>query len=244
MNPKITADNPKRRAIAYTRQSSPLQVAHNLESQRRQYGLAGRHSPLRTDCPSREGVTLQDSRFAGRGGTEPAHLHGLLHIRDQTIRALTLANRRLTTAHADYSIPCRSGPLPEHGTSRAAFLSREPPVPIKNVLASVAVKDLDSTVSWYERLFKRSPSRPMPEVADWSFERGGGLQLYQLPERAGSRSFTLIATSVEEQIAQLDKLNIDTSQRTASDRVKTVMITDPDGNHIAFAEPIDSSLAH
>ena len=66
----------------------------------------------------------------------------------------------------------------------------------------------------------------------------------ELAESGGSGSFTLIVTSVEEQIAQLDKLNIDTSQRTASDRVKTVMITDPDGNHIAFAEPIDSSLAH
>jgi hypothetical protein len=39
------------------------------------------------------------------------------------------------------------------------------------------------------------------------------------------------------------KLNIDASERTSGDRVKTVMITDPDGNDIAFAEPIDSSLA-
>jgi hypothetical protein len=50
-------------------------------------------------------------------------------------------------------------------------------------------------------------------------------------------------TSIEEQMAQLGKLNIDASERTSGDRVKTVMITDPDGNHIASAEPIDSSLA-
>jgi hypothetical protein len=31
---------------------------------------------------------------------------------------------------------------------------------------------------------------------------------------------------------------------TSGDRVKTVMITDPDDNHIAFAEAIDSGLAH
>ncbi len=117
-------------------------------------------------------------------------------------------------------------------------------VPIKNVLASVAVKDLDPAVRWYETLFNRPPSRPMPEVAEWSFERGGGLQLYQLPERAGSGSFTLVVTSVEEQVTLLGKLNIDASERTSGDRVKTVMITDPDGNHITFAEPIDSSLAH
>ena len=27
----------------------------------------------------------------------------------------------------------------------------------------------------------------MPEVIEWQFERGGGLQVYQLPERAGHR---------------------------------------------------------
>src|SRR6202167_399726 len=40
MNPKISADHLKRRAIVYVRQSSPGQVVHNQESQRRQYGLA------------------------------------------------------------------------------------------------------------------------------------------------------------------------------------------------------------
>src|SRR6201996_710497 len=37
---KVTADHLKRRAIVYIRQSSPIQVAYNLESQRRQYALA------------------------------------------------------------------------------------------------------------------------------------------------------------------------------------------------------------
>jgi len=40
MNPKISPDILKRRAIVYIRQSSPGQVLHNQESQRRQYGLA------------------------------------------------------------------------------------------------------------------------------------------------------------------------------------------------------------
>ena len=115
---------------------------------------------------------------------------------------------------------------------------------IKNALASVAVKDLGSAVKWYERIFNRPPSRPMPEIAEWSFERGGGLQVYQLPERAGSCSFTLVVTSVEDQIGRLDELSIDTSNRTSGDRVKTVMITDPDGNHVAFAETRDPGLAH
>ena len=115
---------------------------------------------------------------------------------------------------------------------------------IKNALASVAVKDLKVAIEWYAQLLGKQPdSRPMPEVAEWRFERGGWLQVYQLPERAGSGSFTLAVSSVDEQVAQLTKLGIDTSDRSSSDKVKTLMITDPDGNHIAFAEAIDTIMA-
>ena len=116
-------------------------------------------------------------------------------------------------------------------------------MPIENVLASVAVGDLDAAVKWYEKLLDMPASRPMTEVAEWRFPRGGGLQVYKLPERAGSGSVTVAVTAIEEQIAHLDHLNIDTSHRTSNDKVKTVMITDPDGNHIAFAEARDPKLA-
>ena len=59
---------------------------------------------------------------------------------------------------------------------------------IENVLASVAVRDLDAAVTWYEKLLVMPASRPMPEVAEWRFPRGGGLQVYRLPVRAGSGS--------------------------------------------------------
>jgi DNA invertase Pin-like site-specific DNA recombinase len=39
-NAKLTGDHLKRRAVVYIRQSSPIPVANNLESQRRQYALA------------------------------------------------------------------------------------------------------------------------------------------------------------------------------------------------------------
>ena len=43
---KITADHLGRAAFVYVRQSSPTHVLHNLESQRRQYGLADRARDL------------------------------------------------------------------------------------------------------------------------------------------------------------------------------------------------------
>jgi predicted enzyme related to lactoylglutathione lyase len=115
---------------------------------------------------------------------------------------------------------------------------------IMNALASVAVNDLNSAVQWYEKVLGKPPdSRPMPEVAEWRFERGGWLQVYKLPSRAGSGSVTLAVSNIDDQVAELNKLGIDTGQRSSGDKVKTLMITDPDGNHIAFAEAIDPSMA-
>ena len=43
---KITAEHLHRNACVYIRQSTPGQLVHNLESQRRQYGLADRAKQL------------------------------------------------------------------------------------------------------------------------------------------------------------------------------------------------------
>jgi hypothetical protein len=83
----------------------------------------------------------------------------------------------------------------------------------------------------------------MEMLAEWKFERGGWLQVYELPERAGNCSCTLSVSSMKEQIERLGELNIDVSKTTSDEKVKTLMITDPDGNHIAFAEAIDLTLA-
>jgi predicted enzyme related to lactoylglutathione lyase len=115
---------------------------------------------------------------------------------------------------------------------------------IDNALASLAVKELKAATPWYEKLFRRpAESTPMPEVAEWKFERGGWLQVYQLPERAGGGSCTLAVSNIDETVAHLQSLGIDTSQRTSGEKVKTVMIVDPDGNHLAFAESIDHGMA-
>ena len=113
---------------------------------------------------------------------------------------------------------------------------------IENVLASVAVKDIKAASAWYEKLFGRAGSTPMPDLAEWRFPRGGWLQVYQLPERAGHGSFTLAVSDFAAEIKKLDAMGLDTSKRTSDSKVKTVMVSDPDGNHIAFAEAVDSTL--
>lgn len=115
---------------------------------------------------------------------------------------------------------------------------------VVNALASVAVKDLNSAAQWYEKVLGRpADSRPISEVAEWKFERGGGLQVYQLQERAGSGSCTLVVSSVQGQVMHLEEVGINTGPRTSNDRVTTLMIKDPDGNSIAFVEATAPSIA-
>jgi hypothetical protein len=117
-------------------------------------------------------------------------------------------------------------------------------MPINNAFASLAVKDMKSALSWYERILDRpADSAPMLELAEWIFNDGGRLQVYRLPERAGACSCTLAVSNLETEIAKLDALGIDTGQQLSNNAVKTVMITDPDGNHIALVEAFDHRIA-
>jgi catechol 2,3-dioxygenase-like lactoylglutathione lyase family enzyme len=114
---------------------------------------------------------------------------------------------------------------------------------IANALASVAVKDVATSRRWYDAVLGVRSTLAMPEVAEWTFPRGGGLQVYELPERAGTGSCTLVVDDLAPLLRHLADLRIDTRERTDGERAKTVMIRDPDGNHVAFAQPIDPALA-
>lgn len=114
-------------------------------------------------------------------------------------------------------------------------------MPIRNALASLAVMDIGSAMAWYERLFSRpADSRPMTEVAEWKFDDGGCLQVYERADRAGLGSMTLAVTDIGEQEAHLQQCGIDVSVQSKGPKFKTLMISDPDGNHIAFAQAMDS----
>jgi predicted enzyme related to lactoylglutathione lyase len=108
---------------------------------------------------------------------------------------------------------------------------------INNALASVAVKDIKTAVQWYEKVIGRpADSTPMPELAEWQFPIGGGLQVYALPERAGSCSCTLLVSDIDAEAARLKKQGVATGAQTSGMQVKVFMIKDPDGNSIAFAQ--------
>ncbi|HVS16969.1 MAG TPA: nuclear transport factor 2 family protein [Planctomycetota bacterium] len=113
---------------------------------------------------------------------------------------------------------------------------------IENALASVPVRDLSSAVPWYASLFGRPPdSGQESETVEWKFEKGGWLQVYQNAERAGSGSLSLVVSSLAEQVSTLAKWGLDAGRPMISEKLKVVMIKDPDDNSIAFAETIGAT---
>jgi len=117
-------------------------------------------------------------------------------------------------------------------------------VSIHNAIASVAVRDLKVASLWYERLFGRAAdSQPRSEVAEWKFEGGGWLQVHQLPERAGTGSVTLAVSNLKQKIGDLKKFGIVAGEPVRNANAHVIMVKDPDGNSIAFAQAADPSEA-
>ncbi len=82
----------------------------------------------------------------------------------------------------------------------------------------------------------------MPELVEWKFPSGGWLQVYALPERAGSCSCTLVVADIDLEATRLEKLGVSTGAQMGG-QVKVFMVKDPDGNGIAFAQAPDEAAA-
>jgi hypothetical protein len=108
---------------------------------------------------------------------------------------------------------------------------------LKNVLAGIAVTDLEQAEVWYDTLFGRAPdTRPMDELVEWRFPDGGWLQVFVDLNRAGRCSITLVETHFQRRLEELNQLGIKILSVTQGDKVKVCIVHDPDGNQIVFAQ--------
>ena len=108
---------------------------------------------------------------------------------------------------------------------------------LKNVLAGIAVTDLEKAEVWYDNLFERAPdTRPMDELVEWHFPDGGWLQVFADPNRAGHSSITIVETDFQKRLEELNRLGIKILSVTQGDKVKICIVHDPDGNQIVFAQ--------
>lgn len=108
---------------------------------------------------------------------------------------------------------------------------------ITNALAGIAVKNLEAAIQWYGLILNRIPdSRPMPNLAEWQFETGGWLQVFEDAERAGKSSVTLVENDLSARRKDLGGKGITVCSAHKSDYVDTAIVKDPDGNQVVFAE--------
>lgn len=75
----------------------------------------------------------------------------------------------------------------------------------------------------------------MPGLAEWKFPGAGCLQVYALPERAGSCSCTLTVSDIDAEASRLEKLGVAAGVKMG-EQIKVFMVKDPDGTSIAFAQ--------
>ena len=101
----------------------------------------------------------------------------------------------------------------------------------------------DVRVSGRVRVAFTSDSDEMREVsgAYSKVERGGWLQVYALPARAGSCSCSLVVSEIDSEAAQPGTLGVATGAQASDAPVKVFMGKDPDGNSIAFAQAPDNA---
>jgi predicted enzyme related to lactoylglutathione lyase len=111
---------------------------------------------------------------------------------------------------------------------------------IDKVLADVAVDDFASALTWYERpLGRRADAAPMDGLAEGHLAEGGGIQVSDYADRAGSSNVTLVVSSLDEQLAALEAEGIPVGPIQGTPGfVKAATVSDPEGNEITFAEDL------
>ena len=108
---------------------------------------------------------------------------------------------------------------------------------LQNVLAVIAVRDIEAGILWYKMLLGREPdTQPMKGLVEWQFEAGGWLQVNENKQLAGRSSVTFVETDLDERIKQLKKAGIEPKSVMRGEHVSVVIVTDPDGNQVVFAQ--------
>jgi predicted enzyme related to lactoylglutathione lyase len=109
---------------------------------------------------------------------------------------------------------------------------------ISNVLAGMAVGNLDQAKRWYETFFARPvDAEPMDGLAEWHTP-GGVLQLVLDEQRAGGSLVTVWVPDARSALADLasrggPEVELDD---TSSDKVLFASLADPDGNAVTVVQ--------
>ena len=110
---------------------------------------------------------------------------------------------------------------------------------ITALFAGVPVSDLDAAIDWYTRFFARPPTVRVGDEVLWDLDEHATLFIEPDMAHAGSGRITLAVTGLDELLERLVAAGIAHEPvETYSNGVRHAKIPDPDGNAIAFAEPL------
>jgi len=112
---------------------------------------------------------------------------------------------------------------------------------ITHLYAGVPVSDLDAGIAWYTRFFGRPPDHRAGTEMLWEIEAHAVLFIEPNAAHAGTGRITLAVTGLDALLEHLSAAGIAHGPvETYSNGVRHVMVPDPDGNALAFAEPPDA----
>jgi hypothetical protein len=112
-------------------------------------------------------------------------------------------------------------------------------VGVTYVFAGVPVADFAAARVWYERFAGRPPDLvPHDREAAWQLTETGWIYVVEDAERAGRALVTLLVDDLDERISGLTQRGVSVGTlEVIADGVRTVVVTDPDGNAIKLAQP-------
>lgn len=113
---------------------------------------------------------------------------------------------------------------------------------ISHLLAGIRVADLEVAVDWYTRFFGRAPDmNPAPGYFIWDVSEHGTVFLEEDAERAGASRVSFVVPQLDEALEPLTSAGIEHEPiETYSNRIRSVVVHDPDGNTLALVEfPVD-----
>jgi hypothetical protein len=82
----------------------------------------------------------------------------------------------------------------------------------------------------------------MSEVAEWKFNGGSWIQVFEDPERAGRSSVTLVERDLDDRLSELRSKTIEIRSTSDGESVRTAIVDDPDGNQLVFAQSVGTRV--
>lgn len=108
---------------------------------------------------------------------------------------------------------------------------------ITHLIAGVPVSDIDAGIAWYTRLFGREPDVRAGDEILWDIDPHATLFIEPNPAHAGAGRVTMVVAGMEALLRRLTAAGIAHEPvEVYGNGVRHVMVPDPDGNAIAFAE--------